>query len=301
VSRRLCIAAAQYDIGCHAGFAAYAEKLTRWVGEAAAAGAQLLVFPEYGAMELASLFESEVRQDLAAQLLALQPLLPDFLALHADLAAKYDVYLCAASFPVRTPAGDYANRTHLVSPAGAMGHQDKQVMTRFERERWGISPGHGLKIFDTPLGILAVNVCYDAEFPLLARAQVEAWAQLLLVPSCTDTLAGYHRVRIACQARALEGQCYVVHACTVGHADWSEAIDRNVGAAAVFGPPDLGFPEDGVLACGELNRTQWVHAELGLARLAAVREKGQALNRRHWPEQIPTAAAPVERVAPSEG
>ncbi len=295
MSRPLHIAVAQYEIGYHANLDAYEAKLTRWVADAAAQGAQLLVFPEYGAMELASLFKQEIQRDLEAQLAALQPLLPDYLALHRRLAARHEVYLCAASFPVRAATGEYLNRAHLFSPRGAVGHQDKQIMTRFERERWGISPGCGLKVFDTALGLLAVNLCYDAELPLLARAQVEAGAELLLVPSCTDSAAGYHRVRIACQARALEGQYYVVQAPTVGDAAWSEAIDTNVGAAGVFAPPDLGFPEDGVIALGQINRPQWVHAELDLERVAGVRTRGRVLGYQDWPQQARAVGLPVER------
>lgn len=296
MSRVLPLAAAQYRIGCFESLKAWEARLERMIAEAAAAGARLLVFPEYGAMELVSLFGPEVRTDLRAQLEALQPLLPDYLALHQRLASRYEVYLLAASFPVRTAPDTYRNRAHLFSPAGAMGYQDKLIMTRFERERWGIAAGGRLAVFETGLGRLAVNICYDAEFPLLARAQCEAGAELLLVPSCTDAAAGYHRVRIACQARALEGQCYVVQAPTVGEAAWSEAVDRNVGAAGVFGPPDRGFPADGVIALGALDRPQWLYAELDLDRIAEVREKGQVLNARHWPEQSRALTPPVESV-----
>ena len=128
-------------------------------------------------------------------------------------------------------------------------------MTRFENEDWGIVAGDRLNVFVTPLGRLAVLICYDSEFPLLARAAVEAGAQVLLVPSCTETMRGYWRVRLGSQARALEGQCYAVHSPTVGEAAWSPAVDHNRGAAGIYGPPDrhAGFamPEDGVLAIGE--------------------------------------------------
>ena len=57
-------------------------------------------------------------------------------------------------------------------------------------------------LFETALGKLAVLICYDSEFPLLARAAVDAGAEVLLVPSCTDSLHGYWRVRLGAQARA---------------------------------------------------------------------------------------------------
>lgn len=278
----LRIASAQYDIGYFARLEDYERKLGDWVARAAAEGARLLVFPEYGAMELTSLFGEAVQRDLHEELAALQSVVPAFLSLHERLAAQHDVYLVAASLPVRVGAA-YHNRAHLFSPSGVMGFQDKLVMTRFERERWGVSAGDALKVFETELGCLAVNICYDSEFPLLARAQVEAGAQLLLVPSCTDALAGYHRVRIGCQARALENQCYVVQAPTVGTAEWSEAVDVNVGAAGVFAPPDRGFPDDGVVALGPMNEPRWIYADVDLARAQTVRREGQVLNHRVWP------------------
>lgn len=295
-SRALRVAAAQYDIGELAGFDAYELKLSDWVSTAARGGARLLVFPEYGAMELVSLFDEAVRRDLAAQLPALQSLLPDFLALHERLAARHGVYICAASFPVRHADGIYRNRTHVFAPSGVMGFQEKLIMTRFENERWRISGGDSVRVFEADFGCFGINLCYDGEFPLIARAQAEAGACCIVVPSCTDALAGYHRVRIACRARALENQCYVIQSPTVGEAPWSEAVDVNVGAAAVFAPPDRGFPSDGVIALGSLNQTQWLFADLDFDKLAAVRAGGQVLNHRDWSAQRPVLGRAVERV-----
>ena len=281
----LRIATAQYGIDWLADWSAFEAKLSAQVAEAAGQGAQLLVFPEYAAMELASLFGEAVCKDLVAQLDALQGIVADYLALHRRLADQHQVYLLAGSLPVRQSDGRYRNRAHLIGPDGRIGYQDKLIMTRFENERWGISPGDELRVFDTPLGKLGVAICYDSEFPLLGRRLAEAGADLLLAPSCTDTQAGYNRVRIGCQARALENQCFVVQACTVGDASWSEAVDVNVGTAAVYGPVDVGFPPDGVLAIGEGDRPQWVYAELPLQRARSVRRHGQVLNYRDWDRQ----------------
>jgi predicted amidohydrolase len=158
-------------------------------------------------------------------------------------------------------------------------------MTRFENEQWHISAGETAKVFETRFGRVAINVCYDAEFPLIARSQAEAGAHVILVPSCTDTIAGYHRVRVGCQARALENQCSVVQAPLVGTADWSEAVDVNLGAAGVFVPPDRGFPSDGVIALGTLNDSQWLYAEIDLSAVESVRNEGQVFNYRDWPRQ----------------
>ena len=125
--------------------------------------------------------------------------------------------------------------------------------------------------------------------PLIARRQVEMGADLILVPSCTDTLAGYWRVRIGSQARALENQCYVVQSSTVGAAPWSPAVDVNVGAAAIYTPVDRGFPDDGVLAAGTLDAAQWVYGDVDLAAIANVRRNGQVFNYRDWPAHLRVA------------
>ncbi|HZP67009.1 MAG TPA: carbon-nitrogen hydrolase family protein [Rudaea sp.] len=275
------VAAAQYPIDFLGSFAEYEAKIARWVAEAAEAGAQLLVFPEYFSMELASLFPDDVYGSLSAQLEALQGVLGRFLALFARQAAQHKVYICAGTFPVRTEAG-FRNRAHFFHVDGRVEYQEKLTMTRFEDESWGIGRGAEPRVFDTALGRLAIAVCYDSEFPLIARRQAELGAEVLLVPSCTDTVAGYWRVRIGCQARALENQCYVVHASTVGAAAWSPAVDVNVGAAAVYTPVDRGFPDDGVLAVGAAGAPQWVYAEIDTAKIPAVRTNGQVLNFRDW-------------------
>ena len=159
-------------------------------------------------------------------------------------------------------------------------------MTRFENEQWHISAGLELKVLESPVGLLGICICYDSEFPMLARQQVERGANLILVPSCTDTLAGYNRVKIGSQARALENQCYVAQSVLVGQAPWSEAVDVNVGAATVYTPVDYGYPPDGVLISGGLNHVQWVYAEVDLDSIAQVRSTGQVFNYRDWSSQF---------------
>ena len=279
------IAAAQYDISFLETWENYQKKIERWISEAAEQNAKILVFPEYGSMELASLFPEEVYSSLEKQLASLQTLHADFVSLFQSLARKYRCHIQSGTFPVRQESGDYRNRAYLFMPDGRYDYQDKLQMTRFENEQWLIKSGTELKCFDTEYGKIAINVCYDSEFPLLARKQVEAGANLILVPSCTDTVAGYHRVKIGCQARALENQCYVVQSPTVGQAPWSEAVDVNVGAAAIYTPVDRGFPDDGIAAMGELNRSQWVFAEISLSGIETVRAQGQVFNYRDWPLQ----------------
>jgi predicted amidohydrolase len=279
------IATAQYDISFLENWQQYQSKAERWVAEAAEQDAKILLFPEYASMELASLFGEAVYSSLSKQLAAMKSLHNDYLELFQSLAKKYRCIIQPGTFPVKTDSGAYRNRAYLFMPDGQFDYQDKLMMTRFENEQWLIQKGEELRYFDTEYGRIAINICYDSEFPMLARKQVEAGANLILVPSCTDTLAGYHRVKIGCQARALENQCYVVQSPLVGKAPWSEAVDVNIGAAAVYTPVDRGFPDNGILVEGKLNEVQWVFAEVSLSACGTVREQGQVFNYRDWPLQ----------------
>jgi predicted amidohydrolase len=279
------IASAQYDISFLVSWQEYQQKIARWVAGATQQDARILLFPEYASMELASLFGQEVYSSLSKQLAAMQSVHDDYLGLFKALAMQHHCIIQSGSFPVEIEPGVYRNRAYLFMADGKVDYQDKLMMTRFENEQWFIKGGKELKCFDTEYGKIAINICYDSEFPLLARKQVEMGANLILVPSCTDTLAGYHRVKIGCQARALENQCYVVQSCLVGHAEWSEAVDVNVGAAAIYTPVDRGFPDNGVLFAGELNAVQWIIGEVSPALCAIVRGQGQVFNYRDWPLQ----------------
>jgi len=279
------LATAQYDISFLETWQAYQSKVENWVEEAVTQNAKILLFPEYASMELASLFSQEIYSSLSKQLLSMQSVLDDYIKLYQDLAQKYQCYIQAGTFPIAIEPEVYRNRAYLFWPDGRFDFQDKIMMTRFENEQWLIKKGNELKCFDTEFGKIAINICYDSEFPLLARKQAESGANLILVPSCTDTLAGFHRVKIGCQARALENQCYVAQACLVGNAPWSEAVDVNVGAAGIYTPVDRGFPDNGIIAAGPLNKVQWVIAEISLDTIATVREQGQVFNYRDWPLQ----------------
>jgi predicted amidohydrolase len=286
MSNAFRIATAQYPIGYFADWQAYQRHIEAWTQDAVDNGANLLLWPEYAAMELASLFARDVQQDLQRQLAALQELVDAYRALYRTLANRYSIAIQAGTIPVRQADDSYRNRAYLYTPDGEIGAQDKLQMTRFENEQWGIQGGDTIEVFPTPFGTLAISVCYDSEFPLIARKQVELGADVILVPSCTDTLAGYHRVKIGCQARALENQCYVVQACTVGRAEWSPAVDENCGAAAVYAPADYGFPADGVVVAGKLNESGWLYADLDTRHVATVRQSGQVFNYRDWDRQL---------------
>ncbi|MCW4152861.1 carbon-nitrogen hydrolase family protein [Halomonas sp. 18H] len=290
----LRVATAQYPIEAFDDIESFRHKAARWVRDAASRGAELLVFPEYGGMELTSLLPEVERDDIRAQRHGLQAWREVFHETWRELAMAHGVTLLAPSLPWAIDDDHFVNRAWLFTPDGRFDHQDKQLMTRFERGDWGISPGDGLRVFDTPAGKLGVLICYDSEFPLLARALIDAGAELLLVPSCTDTQAGYQRVRLSSQARAIEQQVAVVHSPTIGEALWSPAVDINIGHAAVYTPCDHGFPPDGILVQSADATPGWQFATLDLATIAALRDTGQVDNHADWLRQAQRLADGIQ-------
>jgi predicted amidohydrolase len=291
------IASAAYPLDAVDTWDAYADKIEAWVAEAAGQGADLLMFPEYAAMELAMLAGRDVATDLEPSLRAVSDRMPEADALHSRLAAQYGVHILGGSAPVYDDVLGQrpVNRAAFFAPGGGKGVVDKQIMTRWERQPMDCVGGGPLKVFDTKLGRIGVLICYDCEFPLLGRALRDV--DVLLVPSCTETLAGYWRVRIGAMARALEQQCVSAMSSLVGPAAWCEVCDVNTGTGGVFGPPDRGFPPTGVLAEGVLDVPGWTMAQVDLEKIAQVRADGGVLNRTHWAEQAGRDGTPtVERL-----
>lgn len=287
----LKVAAAQYPIGQPGSLAEWEAKIAQWVAEGAATGAELLVFPEYAAIEQAAALGPEVYNDLTTTLERVAALAESRVALHAALARQHGVHILVGSGPVARADGRFVNAAQLVTPSGKVGVQEKLIMTPFEHD-WGVTAGGPLRVFETSLGKLSVLICYDSEFPLLARAAVEAGADAILVPSCTERISGYHRVRTGSQARALENTIATVQSPTVGDAPWSPAVDFNVGAAGIYVPPEHGVSDAGVLAEGTLNAAQWVYAAADLAALRRLRTSGEMRNFADWPAQ--PGAAPLK-------
>ena len=271
--------------------AAYAGKLDHWAAEAKRGGADLLHMPEYACVELGAALAGGAH-DAATELRAMVAQADAILAAMRDTARRHALWLQPGTLPMRDDAR-VINRAPLIAPDGRMAFQDKRMMTRFEAERWGVSAGAPPQVFDTPWGLIGIAICYDAEFPKLVRAQVEAGAWLILVPTCTDTLHGFHRVRIGAAARAMENQCFVALAPTVGGFAASVALDENHGAASVFGPVDRGFAEDGLVAANPLDAPGLLFTDLEASRLEAVRADGAVRNHRDWPR------APIPRPGPA--
>lgn len=281
------IAACPYQCEALAGWVAHEAKLSGLLTKAAA---DLVVLPEYAAMEAALMAErpggtARAWRDRAAARAS------DWVAQAQHLAAIHRCHVLAGSGPVLTDRG-VVNRAWLVAPSGDVAHQDKLILTPYEREEMGLVPGEHLTLFDTVLGRIGVLICYDCEFPMFARQMAEAGADMILVPSCTDLAAGQTRVRQSARARAIENQCLVVQAPLVGAVPGCEIIDQSTGRAGIFAPPDHGLPPDGILAEGPTDSRAPVIWDGDLSTISGARSGGQVGNFRHWPEQMRITSPP---------
>ncbi len=286
---RVVVAAAQYPLDATASMAEWIAKVTRWVADGATSGAQLLVFPEYGTIEVAATRGTAATSDLAATLAAVADAQAEMAQIWSMLAACHRVHILAPSGTERREQ-NYVNASRLFAPGGGIGVQEKLILTPFEHQ-WGMAPGSGQRVFETTLGRIGIAICYDSEFPLLVRALAEAGADIVLIPSCTEHISGFHRVRTSAMARALENQIATVMSPTIGEAAWSPAVDQNFGAAGIFVPADVALSMNGVLVEGVVNAPGWITAQIDLTALAHLRGAGETRNRRDWEKQA--GAGPV--------
>ena len=291
--RTITVAAAQYNLDPMVDLNAYRSKITRWVEDAVGKGAEILVFPEYGAMELCSI--GNKGGDLEISKNAVSDFFGEITSLHQDLAKRHRVTIISGSAP-DVKHGQTCNTAQVFGPNGAVESFTKIMPTPGEREVWDIKGGRELKVFDIGRVKFGLVICYDIEFPLLSRALAEAGAELILAPSDTETEWGYWRVRTGAMARALENQVYTVQAPLIGLAPFCEFTNSHYGAAGIFAPSDKGFPAGGVIAVGQANEPGWTVATLDLDAMQALRENGNVQTYKHWPEQMGAGNLPKARV-----
>ncbi len=291
--RTITVAAAQYNLDEFSDLAAYRDKITRWVENAVAKGAELLVFPEYGAMELCSIGARGMDLEISKQVVS--DYYDEVTVLHQNLAKRFGITIVAGSGPY-VGQGKTCNVAQVFGPKGAVESFTKIMPTPGEREMWNIKGGRELKVFDIGKVKFGLVICYDIEFPLLSRALAEAGAEIILAPSDTETEWGYHRVRTGAMARALENQVYTVHAPLIGDAPFCTATANNYGAAGIYAPSDKGFLPGGIVAMGGANVPSWLVAKLDLDEMKQLRESGNVHTFKHWSEQPGAGPLPAARV-----
>lgn len=273
---RIRVGALQYFIRPVSTFEQFRDQVEALVETAADYKCHLLVFPEYFTIQLLTL--GNIRRPIREQVRDLAGQSGRFTELMSDLARKHQLYIVGGTIPVRPDDGDQVyNQSMFFGPGGGIGVQRKLHMTRFETEDWIVSPGSKLRVFETAFGRVAIAICYDVEFPEIARAAAREEAHILVVPSCTDDRQGFWRVRYCAHARAIENQLYVVCSGTVGSLPMVPAVSLNYGQASILTPSDFAFSRDGILAEGNPNQEMMVIGELNLKTIGETRSSGTVL------------------------
>jgi predicted amidohydrolase len=273
---RIRVGALQYYIRPVTTFEQFRDQVESLVETAVDYKCHLLVFPEYFTVQLLTL--GNLRRPIREQVRDLAGQAERFGELMSGLARRHGIYIVGGTIPVAPGAGDKVfNQCMFFSPTGSVGIQQKLHMTRFETEEWIVSPGQVLRVFETEFGRIAVTICYDVEFPEIARAAAREGASILVVPSCTDDRQGFFRVRYCAHARAIENQVYVVCSGTVGSLPMVPAVSLNYGQASILTPSDFAFSRDGILAEGNANQESMVIGELNLKTIVETRASGTVL------------------------
>lgn len=254
------LAAAAFPIEWLSRWNDYVGKLRVWVRSAAEQGAELLVFPQLAALELASLAGEENAKDPERAIEAVTARLKDVDDLHASLAREFKATISAATGPVRLRGGGAVDRARLFTPDGSVGQQDR--LTIDPDEALPLGTGDVARVFETPIGRVGILIGSDLARPEIARAMVDSGARLLIAPGVAEIPRGVARLRIAARARAAETGVPVVAAMTIGSADWLPAVKEGYGAPGVYVPPAPGLPDDGIFAMGKVDAAGWTYAEI---------------------------------------
>ncbi|TDQ35423.1 bifunctional GNAT family N-acetyltransferase/carbon-nitrogen hydrolase family protein [Aureibacillus halotolerans] len=275
---RICVI--QYMMKRISSFEEFAQQVEYYTDVAADYGSDFAVFPEIFTTQLMSFLDEKHPSQAIRRLTEYTE---DYIQLFTALAVKYNVNIVGGSHFVEEGDKIY-NIAYLFRRDGTIEKQYKIHVTPNERKWWGIAPGDAIRVFDTDCGKVAIQICYDIQFPELARIATDRGANIIFVPFCTDDRQGYLRVRYCSQARAVENQVYVVTAGTVGNLSQVENMDIQYAQSAIFSPSDFEFARDGVVAECNPNIETIVVGDVDLEVLRRQRKSGTVRNiqdRRH--------------------
>ncbi|MBN1606397.1 MAG: GNAT family N-acetyltransferase [Polyangiaceae bacterium] len=264
------VAAVQYQMRPVSSFEDFAAQCQFFAEAAGEYRADFVVFPERLTNQLQSLVMAE-RPALTAR--RLNEFTERYRELFTRMAIKYNVNVIAGSH--FTVEDDHLyNAAYLFRRDGTRAKQHKLHITPSERTWWGVSPGDRLEVMETDRGKIAILVCYDIEFPELARVAASRGANILFVPTSTDIRSGYVRVRSCAQARCIENHVYAALSGTVGNLPLVRGADIHYGQACILTPSDVHFARDGVAEVATPNvETMLVH-DLDLEVLRRTRQTG---------------------------
>ncbi len=236
--------------------------------------ADFVVFPEFFNVPLMAL----VDQANSVEAMRAMADYTEQLALEIEkMAVRYNINIVGGSMPVYEEPHLY-NVAYLFRRDGTLDTQYKLHITPTERRLWNLTGGDRLKVFDTDAGKIGILICYDVEFPELARLQAARGMQLLFVPFWTETKNGYLRVRRCAQARAIENECYVAISGSVGNLPKVDNVNVHYAQTAVFAPSDFAFPHDAVISESTPNTETMLIVDVDLSKLAELRNAGAVRN-----------------------
>jgi predicted amidohydrolase/GNAT superfamily N-acetyltransferase len=269
---RVCVV--QYQMRLVTSFNAFAEQCEYYLDVASEYKCDFIVFPEIFTTQLLALVSAKTPSDAMRRL---SEFTPQYLDLFTRLAVKYNVNVIGGShFTIEED--DLYNIAYLFRRDGTLGKQYKLHITPAERHWWGVKGGNRVEVFDTDKGKIAIQVCYDIEFPEVTRIAVERGAQIIFVPFCTDERYGYLRVRYCAQARCIENHVYVAISGSVGNLPNVESLGIHYAQSGIFTPSDIPFKRDAIAAECSPNIETVIFEDLDLELLKKQRQSGSVLN-----------------------
>lgn len=243
------LALVQWQMRTLKDFNALCEQMEFFIDAAAGYECDFIVFPEYFHAPLMADFNHLPESDAIRKLTEYTPLLKEKFS---EYAISYNANIITGSMPIIRD-GHLLNIGYLCRRNGTSEQYEKLHVTPNEKREWGMVGGNSLRVFETDCGKIGVLICYDVEFPELPRLLADEGMQILFVPFLTDTQSGYTRVRHCAQARAIENECFVAIAGSVGNLPKVNNMDIQYAQSAVFTPSDFAFPDDGVKAQATTN------------------------------------------------
>jgi predicted amidohydrolase/predicted N-acetyltransferase YhbS len=257
-------------------FAEFVRNVEYFVDVAADYRSDFVVFPELFTMTLLS-FEPEGLSPMEAIDRMTDHRAP-IVAELSRMALRYNINIIGGSHPTRTEDGTVQNVAYVCLRDGSVHAQEKIHPTPNEAYWWKIKGGSSVDVIQTDVGPIGVLICYDSEFPELARRLVDEGARIIFVPFCTDNRQGYMRVRYCAQARAIENQCFVVLSGNVGNLPGVDNMDVQYAQSCILTPCDFPFARDGIAAEASENIETLTIADVNLADLTWARAEGTVRN-----------------------
>jgi len=255
------------------------------VGEAARAGAQLLVFPEafvpgYPAWiwRLRPGPDMGLTEKIHARLLAnAVDLAAGQLAPLQQAAREHEVTVVCGIDEADASAGGSTvyNTVVVIGPTGDLLNRHRKLMpTNPERMVWGCGDASGLNVVDTPIGRVGTLICWESYMPLARYALYAQGLQIYVTP----TYDHGERTLATMQHIAREGGCWVVSCGSAlqardlpddlpGRSELYRDADEwlNGGDSVVVAP-------GGKVVAGPLHEQRGIlHAEIDLERVGVAR------------------------------